>query len=153
MPSELVRITGIVGNATDPVLAEKLHLIQHRGKIEYITIGASDVARKRLRLFTDQGTECTIAIARSEQLQNGCVLYLSENRAIVVRLKEERWLRLEASKPESALQLGFLAGHHHWRVRFDGVHLLVALDGTAESYEARIAHLLNDGAVRIIDDH
>ncbi|MDH3689644.1 MAG: urease accessory protein UreE [Gammaproteobacteria bacterium] len=152
MQSELVRITGIVGNATDSELAEKLHLIQHQGKIEYVTLSSSDVARKRLRLFTDQGTECAIAIARSEQLQNGSVIYFSEDRAIVVRLKEERWLRLAASTPESALQLGFLAGHHHWRVRFDGVHLLVALEGPAESYEVRIAHLLNDGAVRIIDD-
>jgi urease accessory protein len=50
------------------------------------------------------------------------------------------------------LELGYHAGNLHWRVRFDGGDLLVALDGPRESYIARLEDLMADGKVEVVGD-
>ena len=146
-----LRFTAITGQASDPELSEQLHRLGHQGRVEYLTIGTNDLARKRLRAVTDKGTECAIALPRSVSLAHGAVLEISPQRAIVVQLKELPWLTLEATDRASALRLGFLAGHHHWRVRFAGSRVRVALEAPIETYTARFSDELEAGAVRIVD--
>jgi urease accessory protein len=148
----VLRITGILGNARQPELAERLHRLEHEGRVDRVTLKGADLARHRLRVTTEQGTECAIALPRTEVLEHGSVLALSEERAIVVELEELGWLALEASDAASALRLGFLAGHHHWRVRFDGTVLRVAMDEGPEPYLARVREQLESGQVRLVDD-
>src|SRR5262245_21116237 len=145
-----LRITGILGNARDPVLAEQLHRLEHEGRVERVTLKSTDLARRRLRVNTEKGTECAIALSRAEHLEHGSVLTLSDERAIVVELEELGWLAFEPSDAVSALRLGFLAGHHHWRVRFEGATLRVALDDRPESYLARLREQLASGQVRLV---
>ena len=81
------------------------------------------------------------------------MLALDEARAIVVRLTVERWLTLSPRNEASALELGYFAGNLHWRVRFAGPRLLIALEGPKEDYLARLGPLLRDGrAVEVEDD-
>jgi urease accessory protein len=144
----VVRVTSLVGLASDADVGERLHALSHAGQVEYVILNRADMSRHRLRVVTDRGTECAIALPRSEKLANGAVLLLEAERAIVVRMQEEDWLDVAAVDDAAALELGYLAGNMHWRVRFDGTVLKIALDGPEASYLARLAPLLDSGRVR-----
>ena len=148
----MLRLTQIIGNATEPAIAERLHALDHDGRVESITLDAADTARKRLRVATDKGTDCAIALARSDRLVNGAVLLLEDARAVVVRMRETAWLALAPRDMAAALELGYFCGNLHWRVRFEGALLKVALDGPRESYLARLGAHLEDGRARIVDE-
>lgn len=148
-----LRIHRIVGNVHDAELAERLHRLDHEGLVEYLTLERDDVHRRRLRARTDRETECLIALPRDQGLSDGAVLVLDETRAIVVRLKVERWLTLSPRDESAALELGYFAGNLHWRVRFEGPRLQIALEGPVKDYLARLEPLLRDGrAVTVEDD-
>lgn len=148
----MLRLTRILGNASEPELAEKLHACGHHGRVESITLDPADTARKRLRLTTDAGTDCAIALSRAERLENGSVLLLEADRAIVVRMRETEWLRLSPKDAAAALELGYFCGNLHWRVRFDGPILEIALDGPKGNYLERLAAHLESGRARLADD-
>jgi len=143
-----VRVTEILGFASDPALAERLHELGHAGRVEHLMLAQEDVHRRRLRAQTDQGTDCLIALPREQALVDGAVLVLEQTQAVVVRLSEEHWLALVPRDSAAALELGYFAGNLHWRVRFDGDQLLVALEGPGEDYLARLKPFLDDGRGR-----
>lgn len=70
---------------------------------------------------------------------------------MVVRAAPTHWLRIIPRDAAAALELGYHAGNLHWRVRFDGSALLVAMDGPRAAYLARIARLVDEGHVTIAD--
>ena len=145
-----VKFTAIVGHSSEVALAQRLHDLGHAGKVEYVTISHNDLARKRLRVTTDRGTECAIALARHVVLEHGAILELSETRAIIVELQELPWLCFQAIDDGAALRLGFLAGHHHWRVRFEGNRLFVAMDAPLETYTNRLENEITSGRVTLV---
>jgi len=59
-----------------------------------------------------------------------------------VRVTTAPWLRAEARDRSTLLELGYLAGNLHWKVRFEGDVLWVAVDGDPAPYRARLQHLL-----------
>ena len=63
-------------------------------------------------------------------------------------MTEERWLELAPRDTTAALELGYFAGNLHWRVRFDGAHILIALEGPEADYLARLKPFLDDGRAR-----
>lgn len=138
----MLRLTRVIGNSTEPALAEQLHALEHRGAVEWVTLRAEDIARHRLRAVTDRGSECAIILSRSERLSHGAVLLLEPQRAVVVRVDSSQWLRLEARDRAAALELGYLAGNLHWKVRFEGDVLWVRVEGDPELYRARLLPLL-----------
>ncbi len=143
----MLRLTGIVGAAAEPELGERLHELQHRGAVEYLVLEREDTQRRRLRATTDKGTECAIALPRSQKLANGAVLLLEAGRAIVVRMKEERWLALAPRDVPAAIELGYFAGNMHWRVSVDGPVLHIALEGPEQDYLDRLHQFLASGRV------
>lgn len=142
----------ILGAATDPEHAPALHDLAHRGQVETVLIDPSEIARRRFRTRTDQGTDCAVALARSDRLFNGAVLLITPDRAIIVKVRAEEILRLIPTDQAAALELGFHAGNLHWRVRFENGALLVLMDGPRDTYVARLQTLLDDGKV-VINDH
>lgn len=148
----MLRLTGVVGRASDPELGERLHALAHADAVEYLVLEHADMARHRLRMRTDRGTECAIALPRDQALSNGAVLLLDEARAIVVRMREEAWLVLRPRDLGAALELGYLAGNMHWRARFKGPAIEVALDGEEAGYLARLRPLLDGGRVERAED-
>jgi urease accessory protein len=143
----MLRIDHIVGSATEPAIAEALHELEHHGSVEYVTLSPADTQRHRLRVLTDRGTECAIAVPRTQRLENGSVLLLERERAIVVRMSEVQWLALRAADTPIALELGYFAGNMHWKVEFDGNLLRIALQGPVETYLERLAYLMQDGRI------
>lgn len=147
----MVRVSNLFGLASDADVGERLHALSHAGQVEYVTLSRADMSRHRLRVVTDRGTECAIALPRSENLANGAILLLEAERAIVVRVQEEDWLDVAAVDDAAALELGYLAGNMHWRIRFDGPVLKIAIEGPEASYLARLAPLLDSGRVRRVE--
>ena len=143
----MITVTGILGSASEPWLADRLHHLEHDGLVEVLMINGDDAMRRRLRGKTDKGTDVAIALERGEQLSDGAVLLLDESRAIVLRTAEQRWLTLRPREPGAALELGYCAGNHHWKVNFVPGAILVALQGPLEHYLARLDPLLRSGRV------
>jgi len=142
-----LKIFGIAGYVSDPILDEQLHALQHQGRVESLLIQPQDVARHRLRAITDQGTECQIVIPRDQRLGDGAILLLDAERAIVVRIDEQRWLTLAPSSLADALELGYFCGNLHWRVRFEVDLMRVALEGPEHDYLDRLALFIDAGRV------
>ncbi len=138
----MLRLNRILGQASDPEFFDRLHHLQHEGRVERIIIGSEDAARHRLRLRTDVETECAISLPRDQRLANGSILLLEADRAIVVTMREEEVLKLLPADAAAALELGYFAGNMHWVVRFHGAELHILTQGPAEAYLARLDPLL-----------
>ncbi len=143
--SEALLLTEILGALTDPDLHEALHRLEHRDQVDSLTIEPADLARRRMRITSAKGRDCALALPRSQKLFNGAVLALEADWALVVRVSEERWLRLRPRDAAAALELGYHAGNLHWRVRFEAGDLLVALEGPEETYLARLETQFSEG--------
>ena len=141
-------IDRIVGYISDPEISEKLHKLSHQGVVEYVVIEQKDTLRRRIRIKSDRGTECLVALPRNQTLSDGAVLLLEEDRAIVIRLTAEKWLSLLPTSIEVATELGYFSGNLHWRVRFDGPILLIAIEGPEEDYLARLRPFLESGRAK-----
>jgi urease accessory protein len=146
----VLKLENIIGAATDPFIAERLHHLEHHGRVEYLSLSTEDTQRHRMRASTDSGTDCAIVIDRAQRLYNGAVLMLTDERAIVVRMGETEWLTLAPRDAASALELGYFAGNMHWAVRFEGDWLRIALQGPAERYLDRLQPFIANGRARQI---
>ncbi|WP_072802436.1 urease accessory protein UreE [Rhodococcoides yunnanense] len=142
----------IVGHELEAVVAEQLHALRHLRSVEYVHLDAADLERSRLRVRSDAGHDYAVALDRDKRLVDGAVLVLDESRAVVVRAGAARTLTLRASDASSAMQLGFLAGHLHWKAAMTGSTMTVVLEGPESDYRARIAELVDTGAIEQIDE-
>lgn len=144
-------ISSVVGYASEPAVAERLHALGHKDAVEYVVVQREDTLRRRLRACSDRGTECLIALPREEQLSDGAVLLLEPDLAIVTRMAEEQWLAVRPGDMSSAVELGYFVGNLHWRVRFDGPVLYIALEGPERDYLDRLQPFLDSRRASIID--
>ena len=100
-----------------------------------------------MRAQTRGGEDLAISLPRDQPLFDGAVLLLEPGRAIVVRVNAERWLRLSPRSISDAVELGYHAGNLHWRVRFAGESLLVALEAPVDDYVARLGGMVTERRV------
>jgi urease accessory protein len=138
----MLRIEQVLGSRLDPAFAERIHQLEHRGAVDLLTMPAADVSRHRFRGTTEGGTDVAIALPRDQRLFDGAVLLLENDRAVVVHVAQQRWLRLQPRTVADAIELGYLAGNLHWRVRFAGEALLVAIEAPVDDYLARLGALI-----------
>jgi urease accessory protein len=145
--AEVITVTKILGTASEPAIAGRLHDLHHDRRVETLYVDRDDTLRRRLRRATDKGTEIAVALDRSEQLVDGAVLVLDDTRAVVVRMTRERWLRVVPRDLDAALEAGYFIGNLHWRVRHEAGALLVAMEGPADHYIARLDPLIKRGLI------
>ncbi len=148
----MITVTKILGTASEPSVADRLHRLEHKDSVELLVVDRDDTLRRRLRGKTDKGTDIAIALDRGDQLADGAVLFLDEARAVVLRVTEQRWLRITPQDADAALEAGYCAGNQHWRVRFEPGALLVAMQGPADHYRARLEPLLRAGKIEVTED-
>ena len=146
----MIVIDTILGAQTDAVLAERLHDISHHGVVETLFIEPADLPRRRFHAHTDGGTACFVSLPRATPLFDGAVLHLTDHRAVILRVGAQNWLRLRPT-PDGAMELGYLAGNLHWKVRFEDDCLLVAQDRPVDEYLARLVDLQNAGKVSVVE--
>ncbi len=143
----MLLVERVLGSRVDPSLSDRLHHLEHHGRVDILTLPSAELARRRFRAMSEAGQEVAIALPRDQQLFDGAVLLLDEARALVVRVDAQRWLRLQPRSISDAVELGYHAGNLHWRVRFQGETLLVALEGSVDSYLERLGTLVTDRRV------
>ncbi len=139
--------TAIVGRASDSGIAEALHALEHRDRVDCVMLAADDIRRHRLRATTARGDECGIALDRHTHLFDGAVLRLDDDGALVVRTLRTKWLRVVPHDLPAALELGYFAGNMHWEVRFAGATMEIAQKGELGDYLARLAPLIDSGRI------
>jgi urease accessory protein len=132
----------VLGSRAEPAIADRLHHLEHHGRVDILTLPTHELSRRRFRARSEAGQEVAVALPRDQKLFDGAVLLLDEERALVVRVDKEHWLRLEPRSLADAVELGYQAGNLHWRVRFQGEALLVALEAPVDHYLARLGPLL-----------
>lgn len=137
----MLLVDRILGSSVDAAYADRLHHLSHHGGVDWLTLPAAELARRRFRAVTSGGAEVAIALPRDEPLFDGAVLLFEPDRAIVVRVDAERWLRLRPQDTATALELGYHVGNLHWRVRFEGEEICVAVEGPVEAYRSRLTAL------------
>lgn len=143
----MLRIERVLGSRLEPELSARLHDLDHEGLVDVLPVPPTDIARRRMVASTRRGVEVAIALPRDQKLFDGAVLLMEDDRAIVVRVDEETWLRLSPRSIADALELGYHAGNLHWRVRFDGEAVLIALEAPVDDYLARLGSLASPGRV------
>ena len=143
----MLLVDRVIGSRLDPVLSERLHDLAHLGRLDHLTVPTSELARRRFRATSAGGEEVAIALPRDQVLYDGAVLLLDEERALVVRVDAQQWLRLQPRSLADAVELGYHAGNLHWRVRFRGEALLVAVEAPVSDYLDRLGSLIGDGRV------
>lgn len=147
----MIALTAVIGHETDPDLSELLHGLRHKQAVEYLFLPEADLARKRLRATSDAGQEYSLSLPRGQSLIDGAVVSLTGDGAVVVRAGQAKRLRLRPDSATSALRLGFMAGHLHWKSNFEGEVLEVTQEAPTSDYLARIQDLLDAGVVTVVD--
>lgn len=143
----MLLVERVLGSRIDPLLSDRLHHLEHHGQVDVLNLPAAELARRRFRATSAAGQEIAIALPRDQKLFDGAVLLLDDHKAIVVRVDSEHWLRLQPRSIADAVELGYHAGNLHWRVRFQGEALLVALEAPVDTYLDRLGTLITDRRV------
>ena len=142
--------TSIIGKADAPEHHDALHHLAHLHAVDVVRLSRGDLARCRLRTWTEAGQEVAIALPRDQRLFEGALLALENDRALVVQVEAEHWLRLAPRDMAAALKLGYFCGNLHWRVRFEESNVLVAVETEERIYLERLEGLLQEGAVIVV---
>jgi urease accessory protein len=137
------RIDRVLGSRLEPGFAAKIQQLEHRGAVDIVHIPKVDLIRHSLLIITRGGEELAVTLPREQRLFDGAILLIDDDRAIVVDAATERWLRLEPRSISDAIELGHQAGNLHWRVRFEGELLFVALEGRPEEYTSALEELIS----------
>ncbi|WP_341358681.1 hypothetical protein V5H98_13015 [Georgenia sp. M64] len=144
-------ITGSVGREFDGALADELHRLEHANRVERIYLPEPLVGRRRFRATSDRGTEFGIVLDQDPNDIDGLVLLLEPDRAVVLHRGAPETLVLRATDVAGGIQLGWHAGHLHWRVRTEGDRLVVLLDAPADEYLTRITTFLDSGQIEVAE--
>jgi urease accessory protein len=137
-----LNIHRVLGSRLEPAFSERLLRLEHHNAVDVVQLSGADLDQRQLVATTRGGRELAIALPRHERLFDGAVLLLDDLHAIVVRSANKRWLRLEPRSLSDAIELGYQVGNLHWRVRFEGEALLVAIEGRPENYAVRLGELI-----------
>jgi urease accessory protein len=141
----------IVGHHSDASLHDRLHELEHEGKVLFLSVPGSEMGRRRFKTKDQNGVEYGVALDRAEELRDGSVLFIDDDRAVVVRGDEGAIMTLRALTTQGAIQLGWHAGHLHWRVRFgDDDTMAVLLDAPPSDYEERIRSWIDNGSIEVV---
>lgn len=147
----MLLVERIIGDRSDASLSHQLHHLEHAHAVDFLVLPRNELSRRRFRARSEDGLDVAITLPREEKLFDGAILALDTDSALVVKVEADNWLRLRPADMAAALQVGFHAGNLHWRVRFDGDDLLVAVEQELKSYLERLEDLTKNGTVMPIE--
>lgn len=110
------------------------------------------MGRRRFRAQNQFGTFFGVSLPRDGLLEDGAVLLLDSDRAVIVDAEENPELSLRATTIAGGIQPGWHAGHLHWKVRMVDESVAVMLEGPTDEYLDRIRPLLASGAIVVEDE-
>lgn len=140
-------LTRVIGHASDAQIRDALGRLEAQGRVSHLLVPAADLGRRRFRAVDQHDTPFGVALDRDVQIEDGSVLHLTEDEAVVIDAEAAPRLVLRALTTAGALRLGWAAGHLHWKVRMSDDELSVLLEAPREDYLERIEQLIQDGDV------
>lgn len=112
-------------------------------KVDYLEISPEDSKRRRFRTQTLGGLGLNISLDRNAELTEGAVLHETEDYLVLLRIKSRSRLVLQPHTTFAGLQIGFLAGHLHWKARIDNNAIHVEVETDVAEYQARLDDYLD----------
>ena len=131
-------LSDILGRTTDEPWHDRAHAAEAAGRLETARISRKDAPRRRMRLQTDRGRDVALALSRDAVLEDGSVVFDSDDLMIVLRVDGGPRLCLTPADTASALRLGYYCGNLHWKADFNGIAIEIHMDGPEESYRERL---------------
>jgi len=117
----MITITSIVGNIRlDKKLGEAYQRLAGEKKVEKVVLSRTDAQRSRIRRTSDAGTDVAISLEQGFILKHGDVLFVDEDKMIVVEYEPEDVLGFKIKdelsseqKAMIAIKLGHIIGNLH----------------------------------------
>ncbi len=137
----MITVTSVKGTInSDENLHEACHKLSRRDLCEKITISRLESQRVRMRKDTDKGTDVGLVLPQGTTLKNGDVIYLNENKIIIVEIEPESVaaLRLENDDSQNyelfslAVRLGHSLGNLHRPIKVVGATVYVPIQADTE---------------------
>lgn len=141
----------VLGHRFDENLQKSLLQHEDAGRVIRLQVPEKELGRRRFKAADQHGVEYGVALSREVRLENGAVLELTPERAVVVEAWESEQLELRAVDAEGGVQLGWHAGHLHWRIRTSGDRMTVLLDAPREEYLKRISGCVEQGLIEVVE--
>ncbi len=117
----MMTVTSVVGNIrSDNRLMDVYQRLGRAKKMERVRLSRIEAQKSRIRRVSDAGTDVAISLELSSVLKHGDVLYVDENKMIVVEYEPEDVLGFKIKDELSgeqriaiAIKLGHIIGNLH----------------------------------------
>ena len=142
-----LRIEEITGNINrDQGLNGIYRDLMSRGAADRILLQRRDATKSRLRVSSERGTDVMIDVPRGTTLRHGDVLYVGDNKILVVEWLPEETMIITMSaaedwkeRVETAAKIGYILGIKHFPLFAVGTEIVVPIEGSKEDLSKAFA--------------
>ncbi|MHB1652622.1 MAG: urease accessory protein UreE [Desulfitobacteriaceae bacterium] len=106
--------------------------------VEKVDLEWFELDKRLLRKTTDQGRDVGIKLNRCKPLQQGDVLWLNDQEAIVVEVLKTEAIVFEPQNSKEIALICYQLGHRHIQVFLDGNQILTPFDPTLIDYFKKV---------------
>jgi urease accessory protein len=137
----LITANSIIGNITkDEKLRGEYQALCEKGLCEKIMVSRLESQRVRMRKITDKGTDIGLILAQGTVLRNGDVVYLTEDKIIIVEIEPEDVAVLSLKYDDThdyylfalAVRIGHALGNLHRPIKVTGATVYVPIQSDTE---------------------
>jgi urease accessory protein len=149
----MIMINTVIGNIRkDHDLHEKCEEMSSTKKCEVIRISRLESQRIRMRKTSDKGSDIAITLSQGSQLHHGDVLFLDQERMIIVEREPEDVAVIEIRNNlheddmiEIPVKVGHTIGNLHRPIKLDGnkIYFPIQADTEIETFK-KLFHSLQD---------
>lgn len=146
-----LRIEEIKGNINrDQELKHIYQDLLSRGAVDRVLLQRRDATRNRLRISSERGTDVMIDVPRGTTLRHGDLLYLGEDKILIVEWQPEETMIITLSaaedwkeRVESAAKIGYILGIKHFPLFAVGNEIVIPTEGSKEDLSKAFASFAN----------
>jgi urease accessory protein len=137
----LIIANSVIGNINkDKKLHEEYQVFCQKGLCEKIMVSRLESQRVRMRKTTEKGTDIGLVLAQGMVLKNGDVVYLTEEKIIIVEIEPESVAVLSFKSDDSrghdlfalAVRIGHSLGNLHRPIKVVGETIYVPIQADTE---------------------
>ncbi len=136
----LFQIDKIIGNINfDKNLRSKFEDMSKNDRVENVNISRLESERIRMRKVSDRGTELVLTLSPGSHLIDGDVVFLTDEKIIVVRRTVEEVLVISLHKDipndrilEVAIKIGHKIGNMHRPIKILGEQIFLPIQSNSE---------------------
>jgi urease accessory protein len=136
----LLQIDKIIGNVNfDKNLRSKFENMSKYDRVETVNISRLESERIRMRKVSDRGTELALTLSPGSHLIDGDVIFLTDEKIIVVRRTVENVLVISLHKDipkdrilEVAIKIGHKIGNMHRPIKILGEQIFFPIQSNSE---------------------